>query len=210
MWLSKPSINLNDIKLFKGISSKKVLEILAKILDTELSEDRTINSVTRYTLNGVTIELTSDYNYLDLEEALEFAESTISSITKNRFNNELEELYKATLLNTFIYILFKDYVFFKRKEKELIKSKLVNIDTIKTYLSWLNFSKDKEIFDLENLNDRTIVVLKSTLEELGYDYKEKDNKLYIGYIKEDKDIGQNDESKNIHCTYINNNDIPGI
>jgi len=185
MWLSKPSINLNEIKLFEGISSEKVLEILAKILDTELSEETNVNSVTRYTLNGVTIELTSDYSYLYLEEALEFAESTINSITKNRFNNELEELYKATLLNTFIYILFKDYIFFKREEKELIKSKLVNIDIIKTYLSRLNFNKDKEIFDLENLNDKTIVVLKSTLEELDYAYIEKNNKLYVDCVKDE-------------------------
>ena len=210
MCITKPSINLEDIKYFKDISSETVLEMLADILETPLSEESTADLKTRYRLCGITIELEPDYGYLDLKETIEFAESTINSIAKNRTNNQLEELYKATLLNTFIYDLLKDYLFFKRKDKELIKSKLVNTETIRTYLSWLNYGEGEEVFDLEDLNDKTIAVLKSTLEELGYEYKEKDNKLYIGSTTEDKDIEQANKTNVMVCTYIGDNNLIGV
>ena len=191
MWISKPSINLKDIKYFKDISSEKVLKMLAGILDTELTEltelteDTYTTSNTKYRLYGVTIEITPDFSYLSLKDTLEFVESTINSIAKNRDNNQLEDLYKATVMNAFIYNLLKGYLFFKKEDKEIIKSKLVNIDTIRTYLTRLNHSDDKEVFDLKDLNNKTIAVLKSTLKELGYSYIVKDNKLHLGVIDED-------------------------
>jgi len=209
MWIEKPSINLEDIKYFKDISSEKVLKMLAGILDTELTEDTYTTSNTKYRLCGVTIEITPDYDFLNLKDTLEFVESTINSIAKNRNNNQLEDLYKATVLNAFIYALLGDYIFFKKEDKEVIKSKLVNIDTIRTYLSWLNYSENNETLDLEDLNDRTIAVLKSTLKELGYDYKEKNNKLYIDHT-EDKDIEQNDKTNVMVCAYIGDNNLIGV
>jgi len=195
MWITEPSISLEDIKYVKDINSEKILKILANVLNTDLAEDMYTPTSTRYRLCGITIELTPGNNFLNLKDTLEFVESTIDSITKNRDNDQLEDLYKATVLNAFIYALLGDHIFFKKEDKEMIKSKLVNVDAIRTYLSRLNHGEDNETLDLEDLDERTVAVLKSTLEELGYVYVEKNNKSYTNYSEDNKNTELHNEDE---------------
>ena len=168
-----------DIEYFINIKTKDLLITISELLKLKIEEPTNEDLLDKtYLLGNTIITITDDNRLLELEEVIDMTYNILKQIAKDRDNNYLEELYIANMLNLVIFTILDNKILLKSKDKKILKDKLPDIDKIMNLIDLLNNENDKITFNLD-VNEPTVKVIKSILEELDYEYGIKNNILYI-------------------------------
>ena len=158
------NFDLSNLQYFENVDIEEFLNITSSIFDLEISYYE--NNDLYVSISGYTTKhFPKKFKRLNLERLLVFTRELARVVIEDYQYGNLRELRKAYFVNKSIQQVLSNYMFLKESDKVLLNQELPDVELI------VSLIKNKTNKVLKDINPETLSVLKSTLDELGIDYK---------------------------------------
>jgi len=158
------NFDLSNLQYFENVDIEEFLNTTSSIFDLEISYYE--NNDLYVSISGYTTKhFPKKFKRLNLERLLVFTRELARVVIEDYQYGNLRELRKAYFVNKSIQQVLSNYMFLKESDKVLLNQELPDVELI------VSLIKNKTNKVLKDINPETLSVLKSTLDELGIDYK---------------------------------------